>query len=255
MSPDASGKLLRGLLALAFWLAVWKLSAVLVGQELLVPAPGTVFARLWELMRTAVFWQTAGTSLGRVFLGFLGGVALGTVLAARTAASRVCDVLLSPAVRVVRATPVASFIVLLLLWMNRMRGFVPAVMAGLMVMPVLWGNVRKGIASRDGALLEVARVYGMNRFRTLRLVYLPAAQPYFVSGCVTSLGLAWKAGVAAEVLCQPKLAVGTQVYYSKIYLEPPSLFAWTIVVILLSYLVESLLVRLLRKGLGEAAAS
>lgn len=255
MSPDASGKLLRGFLALAFWIAVWKLSAVLVGQELLVPAPGTVFLRLWELMRTAVFWQTAGASLGRVFLGFLGGVFLGTLLAALTAAFRVCDVLLSPAVRVVRATPVASFIVLLLLWMNSTRGYVPAVMSGLMVMPILWGNVRKGIASRDGELLEVARAYGMGKLRTLRLVYLPAAQPHFVSGCITSLGLAWKAGVAAEVLCQPKLAVGTQVYYSKIYLEPPSLFAWTIVVILLSYLVESLLVRLLRQGLGEGAAA
>ena len=62
--------------------------------------------------------------------------------------------------------------------------------------------------------------------------------PYFASGCATGLGLAWKAGVAAEVLCQPKLAIGTQLYRAKITLETPDLFAWTLVVIALSFVLE-----------------
>jgi hypothetical protein len=184
MSPDASGKLLRGLLARRsgspsgnFPPSSW------AGASGSCPRDGFCAAVGAHAHRR--FLADGGDVLGRVFLGFLGGVALGTVLAALTAASRVCDVLLSPAVRVVRATPVASFIVLLLLWMNRKRGFVPAVMAGLMVMPVLWGNVRKGIASRDGALLEVARVLRNEPLQDPAAGLSPRRAALFVSGCVT----------------------------------------------------------------------
>ena len=69
--------------------------------------------------------------------------------------------------------------------------------------------------------------------------------PYFASACRTALGLAWKAGVAAEVLCLPEAAIGTQVYQAKIYLETPDLFAWTLVVLALSFALEGLLGKLL----------
>lgn len=64
---------------------------------------------------------------------------------------------------------------------------------------------------------------------------------------VTSLGLAWKAGIAAEVLCTPKGAIGTQLYNAKIYIETTDLFAWTFVVVILSLLLEFAFVRLTRR--------
>ena len=127
-----------------------------------------------------------------------------------------------------------------------------AIVSGLMVLPVLWGNVCKGISQTDGQLLEAARAYRFGRWKTLRLVYVPSVLPYFASGCATGLGLAWKAGVAAEVLCQPRLAIGTQVYRAKITLETPDLFAWTAVVIVLSFLLEYALGLLFRR-LGRGA--
>ena len=141
-----------------------------------------------------------------------------------------------PAVRVIRATPVASFILLVILWFP--TGQVPVVVSALMVLPVVWGNVKRGVAQTNPLLLEAARVYRFGRWKTVRLVYIPSVLPYFASGCHTALGLAWKAGVAAEVLCVPRLAIGTQVYFSKIYLETPALFAWTLVVLALSFLLE-----------------
>lgn len=85
----------------------------------------------------------------------------------------------------------------------------------------------------------------MGAKKTLRYVYLPFVRPHFVAGVNSAIGLAWKSGVAAEVLCVPKAAIGTQVYYSKIYLETPSLFAWTAVVILLSMALEKAVHKLL----------
>ncbi len=236
-------RLLRVVIPLAFWLGVWQLAAFFIDLRtdghgaLLLPAPLLVAGRLGALAGQPAFWQAAAVSLGRIFAGFAGGVAAGALAAVATSALRGADWVLTPAVKVIRAVPVASFIVLVLLWAPT-TGMVPAIVAGLMVLPVLWGNVSKGIAQTDPLLLEAARAYRFGRGKTVRLVYLPSVLPYFASGCATGLGLAWKAGVAAEVLCQPKLAIGTQLYRAKITLETPDLFAWTLVVIALSFLLE-----------------
>lgn len=275
MSPKSSprGFLRRVLLPAVFWLAVWQLAAMWVnraaiaaagaagdgaalaralfaGKELLLPGPLLALSTLAGLAGTAEFWLTTAATLGRIFAGFLAGAVLGAALAACTAAWGWADALLSPAVRVIRATPVASVIILILLWVR--TALVPAVIAGAMVLPVVWAAVHRGAAETDPALLELARACRFSRGKTLRLVYLPSILPYFANGCTTALGLAWKAGVAAEVLCLPKRAIGAEVYYSKLYLETPSLFAWTAVVILLSLALERLLVRLLAQWKGGA---
>lgn len=240
------------IIPLAFWLLVWQGASVWAGSDLLLPGPWTVVCTLAGLVLEGEFWQAAGLTLLRIFAGLLAGTALGVLIAALTCASAWCDRILSPAVKVIRATPVASFILLVLLWVA--TGRVPGVISALMVLPVVWGNVSKGIRGADPALLELARAYRFGRIKTVRLVYVPSAVPYFTAGVETALGLAWKAGVAAEVLCRPRLAVGTQVYFSKLNLETPKLFAWTLVVILLSFLVESVLVKLLRKAVGSYGA-
>ena len=242
---------------LVFWLAVWQIAAWTVGgsltdgaglQEklLLLPGPWTVLCTLAGLVGEGSFWLISALTLLRIFAGLLIGVVLGTVIAVLTSVSAWCDRILSPLVKVIRATPVASFILLILLWVK--TGRVPGVISALMVLPVVWGNVSKGIRQTDPMLLEMAKAYRFDGWKRLRLIYLPSVAPYFNAGVETGLGLAWKAGVAAEVLCHPKLAVGTQVYVSKLNLETPDLFAWTAVVILLSFLVETVLVRLLRKA-------
>ncbi|MGM9605934.1 MAG: ABC transporter permease [Oscillospiraceae bacterium] len=242
----------RTVIPLVFWLVVWQLAAWVVGKDLLLPGPWTVLKTLAALVVTARFWQITALTLVRIFAGMLAGAALGTLLAVLTCASVWCDRLLSPLVKVIRATPVASFILLVLLWVS--TGRVPGVISALMVLPVLWGNVSKGIRETDQQLLELAAAYRFGRGRTLKLVYIPSVAPYFTAGVETGLGLAWKAGVAAEVLCRPKLAIGTQVYFSRTYMETPDLFAWTLVVILLSFLVETVLVRLLRKAVNGHGA-
>lgn len=246
-------KSIQAILPPAFWLGAWQLAAWLVersvqgrGNELLLPYPVTVLRSLAGLAALPEFWQATAVSLGRVLLGLGLGVALGAVLAVLTGASRWCDLLLSPAVRCVRATPVTSFILLILLWIG--RDFVPAVIAALMVLPVVWENLSGGVRAVDPLLLEMASAYRFSRWKKARLIYLPSLRPYFSAALTTGMGLAWKSGVAAEVICLPRWAMGKEIYNSKIYLEIPDLFAWTVVVIALSLALEKLLRRVLRKG-------
>jgi len=239
----------------AFWLGVWQLAAILVerrlngrGNELLLPYPATVWRALVRLVGEGEFLLTVFTSLGRILLGLVLGAVIGGLLAVMTCSSRWADRLLSPAIRVIRATPVASFIMLVLLWTG--KDFVPAVIAALMVVPVVWGNLSRGIRETDRQLLELASAYRFSFFKTVKLVYLPSLRPYLISAITTAMGLAWKSGVAAEVLCVPNFSIGTRILNAKQYVEIPDLFAWTAVVVILSLLLEKLLRTLLERQKG-----
>lgn len=252
-------RLFRSVLPLIFWLAVWQLAGWLVersvegrGNELLLPYPASVAKALARLVVTGEFWRSVGASLLRIFYGLAAGVTVGTLLAAATAASSLADRLLSPAIRVIRATPVASFILLVLLWTS--RDTVPVIVSALMVLPVVWETMSRGIAAVDGKLLEMADAYRFSRWKTLRLIYIPSLRPYFAAALTNAVGLAWKSGSAAEVLCLPKAALGSRIYQAKLYLEIPELFAWTVTVVCLSLLLEKLLGRALSRQKGGDGA-
>ena len=241
MRPDRAPW--RWLLPAVFWLAVWWLLALIVGKELLIPSPPLVVRTLLELVVTGAFWRYTALTLLRITLGLLLGIVLGMLTALLTNRLSLLHALLAPAVRVVRATPVASFIILVLLWVA--NGRVPVVISALVVLPVIWESTAAGLESVDRNLLEFARAYRLTRLDTWRRIVIPSMLPQLAAAVCTAIGLAWKSGVAAEVLCLPKAAVGTQVYFSKLYLDTPALFAWTLVVVALSLTVERIARRLL----------
>lgn len=242
----------KWLLPLAFWLGVWSLAAACIGQSILLPSPLAVGRKMLQLAAGPRFWHAAAASLGRIVLGLAAGGALGVVLAGLTRSFWWADVLISPALRIIRATPVVSFILLVLLWTR--RDLVPAVIAAMMVMPVIWGGVSQGLREVDPKLLEMAKMCRFSRSKTILLVHIPSVWPYLLSAFTTGVGLAWKSGVAAEVICMPKLAVGTQMQYARSAIDTPALFAWTILVVALSLALEGLLYALLRRG-GRYAGS
>ena len=241
MRPDRAPW--RWLLPAVFWLAVWWLLALIVGKELLIPSPPLVVRTLLELVVTGAFWRYTALTLLRITLGLLLGIVLGMLTALLTNRFSWLHALLAPAVRVVRATPVASFIILVLLWVA--NGRVPVVISALVVLPVIWESTAAGLRSVDKNLLEFARAYRLTRLDTWRSIVIPSMLPQLSAAVCTAIGLAWKSGVAAEVLCLPKAAVGTQVYFSKLYLDTPALFAWTLIVVALSLTVERIARRLL----------
>ena len=253
MKTSTAKKLFRYVLFPLFWIGVWWIVALCVNREVLVPTPARVAARLWELGQTGEFWIIVGSSLLRITIGFLAGVLLGTLTGILTAKLPFSDDLLSPLLTVIRATPVASFIILTLVWMGREA--IPVFISFLMVFPIMQSHVHTGVRSVSPELLEMAHVYRVPPLRKIAALYVPAVLPNFAAGCRTCLGLAWKAGVAAEVLSTPRQSIGKEIYSSKLYLETVDVFAWTVTVIVLSLLIEkllsALLLRLMKGGDAE----
>ena len=237
-------KCLVGAAVAVFWLTAWALLSGAVGEEILLPSPAKVSKTLWALWGTATFWRSVALSLLRILGGFVAAVFGGTLLAVLTTHCRPAHVLLSPLLHIVRAAPVASFIILAYVWLHVQ--ILPAFIAFLMVVPLIWANVCEGIRNTDKKLIETAQVFRLGRWKTLTLVHLPSVRPYFAAACTTGLGFAWKSGIAAEVICTPANSIGKQLYSAKAYLETPEVFAWTVTVILLSVLFEQILARAVR---------
>ena len=235
-------KTLRTLAVVLFWLLIWQLAAALAGQELLLPSPLRVARELIRLAGGAEFWLTVAQSIRRVLTGIVSAVLLGILLALLTHKSAVLRALLSPVMTLVKSTPVASFIILALVWLG--RDVVPPVIAALMVLPVVWANVSQGLDGIDPQLLELAQVCRLPRGRVFRRITLPSVLPHLRAALCSALGLGWKAGVAAEILTVPARSIGKRIYEAKIYLETTELFAWTAAVVLLSLIIEGLLLRL-----------
>ena len=234
----------------AFYLTVWAVLARLVNQELLLPSPGAVLCRLLSLLPQAAFWQTLLATLLRTAQAYLLGLAAAILLAGLCCRFRAMELLLSPLLSAVRATPVTSFIVLALVWLSNRR--VPVLTGFLMTLPIVYAALCQAIRAVDPDLLEMARVLQLGRLRTLRHVVVPSVLPAFVESALAAVGLCWKAVVAAEVIGVPKLAVGSRLYEAKIYLETDSLLAWTLTIVLLSVALEALLRRFASHLMKEA---
>ena len=215
-------------------------------QEILLVSPISVIVRLFSLMTTLPFWESIWFSFIRICSGFLAAVIAGTLLAALSVRFRRISELLAPLMLAVKAIPVASFIILVLIWIPSRN--LSVFISFLMVLPVIYTNVLDGIRSANADLLEMARVFSITVWRKIRYIYIFQVFPFFRSACTISLGLCWKSGIAAEVIGIPDGSIGENLYQAKIYLNTPDLFAWTLVIVLISLGFEKLFLFLLDLG-------
>lgn len=242
--PSKKKHLQTALIALIYF-AVWEAASLLVGKELLLPSPLSTFGRLLSLLTTGESWLYAGLTLLRIMSGYLLGVVGGVLLAILTARSRFAEALLSPLRAIIKASPVTSFILLALLWLT--SDMVPLFISLLMALPIVWTTTAEAILQTDAGLVEMGRIFGLSRWKIIQKIYIPSVLPQFLAACTTALGFAWKSGVAAEIIALPKQSIGYRLYESKLRIETVDLFAWTLMIVALSMLLEWLLVWSMRR--------
>lgn len=228
-----------------FWLLIWQFVYLMVGRDVFVPSPFSVLKVLMEMIQKDVFWLTVAHSVFRVAMGIILSVVFGVALGVLSGLQTWLYMLLNPMVSVIKSTPVISFIIIALVWFKSTS--VPVFIGFLMCFPIIWTNTVMGIRQVDRKLLQMAKIYQIPRKTVIWEIYMPSLVPYLSAAIITSLGLGWKVGVAAEVLSHPSRAIGSELHSAKAYIDTPTLFAWTLVVILLSLLFETVFAKLIRK--------
>lgn len=237
-----SGKTKKVLVTAAsviFWILVWLLASLAAGNSLILPGPGETVKRFIELAGSVPFWKTVGLSCLRITGGLAAGFIVGMPLAMLAYAFKPASSLITPLITVIRAVPVASFIILALLWVG--MDLIPSFISFLMVFPIVFTSVLTGLREIPDKHLKLIPLFGLSPGKALRLIYFPSVKPYFLSALRTSFGFSWKAGIAAEVLAFTPNSIGRHLSESRNYLETTDLFAWTFTVIIISLLLESLI--------------
>lgn len=251
-APEGMSGRAGRILVLLFWLALWQAAASLIGNDIIFVGPVQVLKALAEELPEKEFWLSLGFSVLRICLGFFLAFLLAVLTGTAAFFLGAVRQLLSPAVLLMKSIPVASFVILALIWTgpDNLSVFI----SFMVVFPMIYESTLSGLESADPALLEMASVFCLSRTKTFCAVYLPALLPYLAGSCRFALGMGFKSGVAAEVIGIPELSIGEQLYTAKIYLETSRLFAWTLVIIVITWALERLLLLLmeaLMKRLGN----
>ncbi|MGN0975510.1 MAG: ABC transporter permease [Gemmiger sp.] len=247
MRADRAKQFVRAAAAVLFWVAAWQALAMAVGHGgVFVATPLQTVQALARLIPTAGFWQRVAFSTGRILSGFVLAVAAGVLLGAASARCAWVKTLFAPLMQLIRATPVASFVILALLWVDGKN--LSVVVSFTHVLPVVYAGVLAGIADTDAQLLEMAQVYRVPLHRRLRYIWLPGVFPAFCESCVAAMGMCWKSGVSAEVIGLPDHSLGDALYRAKITLSTPDVFAWTLVIVALSGVFSALATFALRRA-------
>ncbi|MDD3334690.1 MAG: ABC transporter permease subunit [Eubacteriales bacterium] len=238
--------------AAVFWLLVWQAAALWVNEPIFLVSPLAAIQRLFQLLGVPTFWQSVWFTLGRILLGFGLSLLLALVFSVAAYRFRWLRELLSPLTATIKAIPVASFVILALLWVSSKN--LSVLISLLIGFPVLYGNLLSGLDSTDPKLIEMAKVFRIPFCRQLQAIYLYQVLPFLRSGLSIAMGLCWKSGIAAEVIGIPTGSIGEKLYTAKVYLETADLFCWTLCIVLLSVGCEKLLSLLVDILIKEAAA-
>lgn len=233
------------ILSVLLVLIVWQLVAMKINQKLLIVSPFAVFTRLLNIWKEQGFFESILFTFKHIAGGFFVGTFVGGVLAILAYKFRWIQVLVWPWMALIKSVPVASFIVICLVWLSASK--ISIFISFLIVVPIMYHNLLEALFHMDEKLREMAKVFEVSFVKRIRYIVLPQIAPAFLAACQVSIGMAWKAGVAAEIIGTPNGSIGRNLYLAKIYLDTDDLLTWTFVVVLISILFEKLVLFIIKR--------
>lgn len=231
-------KIIRKTAIVLLWLFIWQGAGLLIRNPFLFATPLQTAKALMQNLANDDFWRTVLMTLCRIGAGFFLGVIAGILLATLSKAFPLFAEFISPVISLVKTVPVVCFVVLFLIWWG--ASFLSVAISFLMVFTAVYFSTLEGLLATDRSLLEMAEVFRLPFGTKVFYLYRTALKPFFLGSLKTALGLAWKSGVAAEVIGVPAHSIGEGLYLAKISLDTAGIFAWTVVTCLLSFGFEKL---------------
>ena len=220
-------------LAVMLALILWEIAALKIDSQIILVTPVQVLGRLFTIWHEPDFAETVWFTMYHIVGGFLAGLLCGIVCAVLAHICKPVEYILWPWMVTITAKNLSVFI------------------AFLIVVPVIYQNTLTGLRSTDKGIREMADVFHIPWIRRIRYIMMPQISPYLISAGRVTAGMAWKAGVAAEIIGMPKGSVGQMLYMSKIYLDTDDLLAWTVIIVVLSVIFEKLVVLALKAVLKK----
>jgi NitT/TauT family transport system permease protein len=236
------------LIGIAIWLVLWEALYLIINKDIYLPSPKSVLYTVFDIIEDENFLRIIASTLLRVIGSFTVSAILGISTGFFCGLNDKIYHIFEPLILLIRSTPIISVIIIAIIWFK--SDYVPVFTGLLICYPIIWTNMVQGIRETDSKLIEMCKVYKIKPFQVFQKVYMPSAKPYIKAGFTTSMGLAWKVVATTEVLSMPRYAIGigNKLHDARIYLEIPELMAWTMIIILFSYIFENISQLLFKKG-------
>lgn len=239
MKISFTSKQYVSLASVIFMLVTWKLLAMHFDSDFVLPPPEKTLITTFKLFGDKNFLAIVGSTITRGIIGFILSIVLGIGSGIIAGINPYFHAFLKPILVTIRSTPVIALILLALIWLS--PGSVPVFIAMLTMFPFICTNVIDGIRSVDHDLVGMATFYRISRKRIIREVYIPAIEPFIISGASSAMGIGWRAIITGEVLSQPRYGIGTVMQGAQTFLNVDAVIAWTILAVLISYGFEKII--------------
>lgn len=238
---------IRTTLIVLIWLVIWQVLSLIVNNSILLSGPVDTVKALIGLGSELSFYISVGKTAGKILLGFLIGMCLGTVLSVLSYRFSIVKEFLSPFVSVIKSIPVVSFIIIALIWAGSSN--VTIIVASVISFPIFYKNILEGLSVTDPKMLDMAKVFDMKTSKKIRYIYLPSLSSHIRSAVSLAVGMAFRGGITAEVVGQPLRSIGNGLYRAKINLATSEMLAWTFTAVLTAFLIEKLISLIVKKVL------
>lgn len=233
------------IIPILFWISVWEIVSLIVNNSYFFPTVTDTFSSLLTVISSKTFFKVVLLTFLRVVTGLLLGIVIGTLLAFLAHRFAVIETILSPIITIIKSTPVATFIIIF--WVIMDGDMLSVFIAFLMVMPIIWQNLMDAFDSIDKNLSEVCDVFEFSFAKRMRFLIFPALLKYFIPGVITATGLTWKSEIAAEIIAYTKNSIGQYINDAKYNFDTATVFAWTLIIITMSTILEKITKYLLRR--------
>ncbi len=240
--------LLRRLTSIVLLLGAWQF-ATFFFPPLVVPPIHKVASRLMQIITKENFFPLVWTTVLRLIAGLGIGIAIGTILGLLCGLFKSLEDILSPVISILQTVPPVCWVVLALVWFG-FNGKPCVFIVATATIPTMVINLCGGVRNIDPQLVEMAHMYHFSRGKVLRHVILPSVQPYFRSALEIVIGSGWKLVVMGEVLTT-STGIGGAITAARLNIEPDTIIAWAILLVIFCCLTQKLLKLLFRRKGGQ----
>lgn len=230
-------------LGIIFIFLIWFISSSIVDNEIILPKISEVFKSLISLFKDKNTYIIILYTFLRVLISLVLGLVIGIIFGVLSFEFRWFHSFITPFIKIMRVLPIASIILVLLIMFGQKTiigdlSYTPIIVSLLLIIPISFEAVYKGLINIDRDLIDVARLDSKNKWELIKNSYIPLISNEIEISIFQSIGLGIKAMVMAEYISQTNYSIGRALLDSKTFLLYDKVYAWTIILIILCLLIE-----------------
>lgn len=217
-------------------LLAWQAIAVKVNNDIYLPKLQEVLTSLFQIVKEKDFLLIVFSSFYRTIISF--GVALifAIIMGVLSSLYPLINNLLKPLNSIGKTIPTLVLVVLALIWVDKDNA--PFIVGIAIVFPILYDGILNTLTKNDKKLEEMMKIYEVPTLEKVKKVYVPNIIFYILKILVPTISLAFKVVIAGEVHGQPKYGIGASVQLAKMNFDTPTIFAWIVIITIISLLFE-----------------